>query len=540
MNRIFFLLALAVLPLSGCGVDWFPATVSSSSSSSSNSSGTPSASIATVSPFSFASVTGVAAGSTQSSSAITVTLTSGTSAPISVTGGKYSTDNGTTFTSTAGTVKTGATVVVQQTAAAGDNQTVTTTLVIANQSATFSSTTAPTSVGAFSFNPASVTDAAVSTLETSSAQVTLTTGTSAAISITNGQYSLDNGVTFTSAAGTVKSGTTVQVQQTSAATDGVTLTTTLTVGNQSALFKSTTGTPVATAGAFSFTPITGASAGALQTSNAITVVLTGSASAPISIAGTGAKYSINGAAYTALPGTVNNGDSVTVQQTAASGDNQFLASTLNIADQSAIFSSTTAPTLVADFSFAPSVVSDLPDQVETSNPISVVLTTGTSAPISVAGGGGYSTDNGVTFVQTAGTVKNGDIVSVQTITPSVAGQSISTTLTIGTKSATFSGIASSVTAASFTSLGSVFGVNPGAQESTNPITLTLVGGSSAPIAISGGQYKIGSGSYTSASGTVNNGDTIAVRGTASTVSGQKVTITVFVGGSKGTFLISTL
>lgn len=62
---------------------------------------------------------------------------------------------------------------------------------------------------------------------------------SAAISVSNGSYSIDGGP-YTNAAGTINSGQTVTVQHTSASTTSTRTDTILTIGNKSATFSSTT------------------------------------------------------------------------------------------------------------------------------------------------------------------------------------------------------------------------------------------------------------------------------------------------------------
>lgn len=68
-----------------------------------------------------------------------------------------------------------------------------------------------------------------------------------AISITNGEYSI-NGGAWTSAAGTIGNGDTVQVRHTSSASNSTQTTSTLTIGGVSGLFRSTTEAAVGACG----------------------------------------------------------------------------------------------------------------------------------------------------------------------------------------------------------------------------------------------------------------------------------------------------
>ena len=90
--------------------------------------------------------------------------------------------------------------------------------------------------------------------------------------------------------------------------------------------------------AFSFTAQTGAALGSTATSNAITVAGINTASA-ISIAG--GTYSINSGSYTSAGGTVSNGNTVTLQQTASASPDNLTTATLTIGGISAAFDVTT-------------------------------------------------------------------------------------------------------------------------------------------------------------------------------------------------------
>ena len=89
-----------------------------------------------------------------------------------------------------------------------------------------------------------------------------------------------------------------------------------------------------TPNAFTFTAQTGVALSTVATSNAITVGGIDTAS-PISIVG--GTYSINGGAYTAAAGTVNNGDTVTVRQTSSASYSTLTTATLTIGGVSEAF-----------------------------------------------------------------------------------------------------------------------------------------------------------------------------------------------------------
>jgi len=74
--------------------------------------------------------------------------------------------------------------------------------------------------------------------------------------------------------------------------------------------------------------------------------------------------------------------------------------------------------------------------------------------------------------------------------------------------------------------------------SSNTITVT---GITAPtgISVSGGEYSIDGGGYTSASGTVTNGHTVTVRLASSSDFATRTTATLNIGGVTGTFSVTT-
>ena len=73
---------------------------------------------------------------------------------------------------------------------------------------------------------------------------------------------------------------------------------------------------------------------------------------------------------------------------------------------------------------------------------------------------------------------------------------------------------------------------------SNTITVTGTNTGSA-ISITGGQYKINSGAYTSTAGTVNPGDTVTVKVTSSNAYSTQASATVTIGGVSATFTLTT-
>ena len=149
----------------------------------------------------------------------------------------------------------------------------------------------------------------------------------------------------TTARGSIIAGQTVCVRHTTSATVGGMVTTTLVVGGQTGTFTTTT-TYDAVPNAFGFTDQVNVTPGAVIVSNAVTISgITGPA--PISVAG--GSYSIGcGASFTALPGTIANGNTVCVSHTAPMALSATTNTLLTIGSVSDTFSSTTTASLPAD------------------------------------------------------------------------------------------------------------------------------------------------------------------------------------------------
>src|SRR5690606_24110496 len=80
---------------------------------------------------------------------------------------------------------------------------------------------------------------------------------------------------------------------------------------------------------------------------------------------------------------------------------------------------------------------------------------------------------------------------------------------------------------------------PGAEVISEPFTVSGIN-APTPISIEGGQYAVNGGAYTSAAGTVRNGDTVRVKVTSSGTLQTDVKATLTIGGVAGTFIVMTL
>ena len=352
--------------------------------------------------FTFTDQTGVALSSVVTSNEITV---AGINAPsaISVTGGKYSL-NGGTYTTVAGTVNNGDKVKVQQTASASFATKVDTVLTIGGVSDTFSSTTltgksnssvtvdAGSGSSVYYYRNSNYTSPEIHLLsmyevtnnQVGTAVVNVNGSAKVPVNLVLSSYEAVNWVLKGSGVPFIKS---VVVngykKSTVSGIDSKYVTDKTGVGNylyacgyswpyngggcdtnvlvskvesffgspltsfagqyQATQFTVTlpdaaVTTPDSTPDAFTFTDQTDVALSAVVTSNEITVSGINTAAA-ISVAG--GKYSLNGGAYVATAGTVNNGDKVKVQHTASASLATKVDTVLTIGGVSDTFSSTT-------------------------------------------------------------------------------------------------------------------------------------------------------------------------------------------------------
>ncbi len=82
------------------------------------------------------------------------------------------------------------------------------------------------------------------------------------------------------------------------------------------------------------------------------------------------------------------------------------------------------------------------------------------------------------------------------------------------------------------------GLAVNAQVESNSITVSGINVAS-PISISGGEYSVNGGSYTSVSATVNNGDHVSVRLTSSANYNTSTQATLNIGGVSDAFFVTT-
>jgi hypothetical protein len=193
----------------------------------------------------------------------------------------------------------------------------------------------------FSFEPA--TGVAPGEVVTSEAITVKTRNDEETIQVTGGEYSIGD-AEFTPLAGKVRNGDTVRVRHTASSQEGKSVTTTLTIGDKSAPFTSTTGTRLV----FDQPLIRNATPNTQYTSSTETVDIP-SGSATVSV--TGGTVSINDGPFVAS-GEIRDGQTVRVrQQSAAAGSTGAAATTvteLKIGNMTSFFTTSITGTATLD------------------------------------------------------------------------------------------------------------------------------------------------------------------------------------------------
>ena len=196
---------------------------------------------------------------------------------------------------------------------------------------------ADTTPDAFHFDDQS--DVAPSTVITSNRITVSGIDATAAISVTDGEYAIDDSA-FTSAAGTVSNGQTVTLRHTSSSLYTSATTTYLNIGGVRGSFTSTTVPMDTIPDAFSFVDQTDVAPNTVITSNSITV---SGIDATAAISVTDGEYAIDDSPFTSAAGTVSNGQTITLRHTSSSSYMTMKSTFISIGGISGNFVSTTGP-----------------------------------------------------------------------------------------------------------------------------------------------------------------------------------------------------
>jgi hypothetical protein len=377
-------------------------------------------------------------------------------------------------------------------------------------------------------------DVPLNTLLTSNAVRVSGINVPVTIAVTQGEYALDDRP-FTTAPGQVSEGQTVRVQHYSAATTATTRTTTLTIGGTSSAFASTTEADTVPA-LFAFPSVDDADLREEVTSEEVSIA---GIDGPTPISVRNGSYAVNDGAFTSQTGTVTNGQRVRVRLTTGGSYQLTESAILTVGGMSAMFTVTTtaADREPAAFSFDAQHNIALNASV-VSNVITVDgISDDLLVPIFIVGGE-YAV-SGSPYTTMPGFVTHGQTVTVRVTSASTYSTTTTATVSIANVSKTFSVTTRppdiTPDAFAFTAQQNV-PVN--ALVASNAIMVSGIE-AAATISVSGGDYAINGGAYTSATATVANGHTVTVRQRSSNQFSTASTLTLTIGGVSAAFTVRT-
>jgi hypothetical protein len=351
--------------------------------------------------------------------------------------------------------------------------------------------------------------------------------------VSQGQYSL-NAAAWSTADVQVQNGDRVRVRHTAASAFGASVTTTLNLGGTYDHFTTTTETRDTTPDAFAFVDQGDVGLGVPVTSAPITVAGINDA---VTLSVSGGTYSLNGGAFTAVAGTARAGDTIRVQHTAALTPETATNTVLTVGGVSDTFTSTTVAPDTTPEPFAFGAETDVALSSERTSAEVQISGINTAAPIGVTGGS-YSI-NGGAFTSAAGTITNGQFVRVRHTAASAFSTVTTTQLTIGGTSGTFASttLARDVTPDAF-AFAAQADVPRGSERTSAEVTIAGIN-DAAPVSVAGGSYSIDGGAFTSAAGTIANGQRLRLRHTAAAGFSAATTTTVTVGTANAAFSSTT-
>lgn len=337
--------------------------------------------------------------------------------------------------------------------------------------------------------------------------------------------------------GVITKNQTIEVRLTSANTDSTTRSADVTVGTvmESWNVRTIDTTP----DPFSFTDVTLAAFNTLTTSNAVTITGIDTAT-PVSVTGAGSpQIRINGGSWV-TSGTITDGQSLQVRLTSANTSATANAATVTVGTVSDNWSVTTIDITPNAFSFTDVTGVNL-NTLTTSNTITI---SGIDTPTSVSVSGDGSPRiriNGGAWV-TSGTITSGQSLAVRLTSANAGSTARSATVTVGSVTDNWSVTTKSI--ADTTPDDFNFTDVSGAVQRAFIISDTItISGIDTPtsVSVSGDgspQVSINGGAWVT-SGTITNGQSLAVRLTSADADNTMRLATVTVGGVTDNWEVTT-
>ncbi len=296
---------------------------------------------------------------------------------------------------------------------------------------------------------------------------------------------------------------------------------------------SSTPPPDLTPNSFSFAEITDVALSTVIESDPVTISGIDDA---VNVSITGGEFSINGGAFMSGSATIDNGGTVAVRVTSSDSFSTSVDTTITVGGVSGTFRVTTLAEDITPETFSFTAQTDVPlDSAIDSNEITVA---GVNTATSISVTGGEYSIGGAAFVSTEGTVNNGDTVVVRVNSSTEYVTQTEAALTIGTESATFQVTTVADTTPDTFTFNAQEEIAPETQVESNSVAISGLGIATA-ISITGGEYSIEGGAFTSDAGTIENGQAVVVRQTASANLETTTSAVLTIGDVEGSFDVTT-
>lgn len=296
--------------------------------------------------------------------------------------------------------------------------------------------------------------------------------------------------------------------------------------------------------AFTFADVTNAALSTLTTASAVTISgIPAGCPGEVSVAGDGTpEISINGGGWV-TSGAIANGQTLAVRLTSSASFSTAHTATVSIGStvDDWVVTTLAADTTPNAFDFAPNVTNAAVSTLTTASNVTI---TGINAPtpVSVTGAGAQISINGGAW-GTSGTITNGQTLGLRLTSSASFSTAIVATVDVGGVTDTWSvtTVAADTTPNAFDFTPNVTNAALSTLTTASAVTITGIN-TTTPVSVSGTgspQISINGGAWVT-SGTITNGQTLAVRLTSSPSFNTILTATVDVGGVTDAWSVTTL
>ena len=257
--------------------------------------------------------------------------------------------------------------------------------------------------------------------------------------------------------------------------------------------------------AFSFAEITDAP---VATSIESESVIISGINIPVDVSIVGGEYSINDGAFTSEPTTLENGDALKLRLVSADSMGTTLQASVTVGQSQASFSVTTVAADSEPDAFE--LVDQLSAPLDSEILSNTITISGINVSLDVSIVGGEYSINAGAFTTEASSVVDGDTIQVRLNSAATEATTTIATLTVGSITEDFSVQTEGIIGPDAFSFDPIIDAATSSFVTSNEVTISGLSGVS-PITITNGEYSIDGGSFTSAEGSIDNGQTLQLR-----------------------------